>query len=130
MELTSKWEMVSSDNYGEYLKAVGVGMIQRNLAEKAIPTEELTATDGRYKLTISTPLKKTEVSFSLGEPVDTTSFDGRAINVTFVRDGNKLIEVQKTRGDAATITRDYGETGMTATYTAKGVTATRVFKRL
>ncbi|MFD9574964.1 lipocalin/fatty-acid binding family protein [Streptomyces sp. NPDC059982] len=125
-----KWEMTSSDNYGEYLKAIGVGMIQRNLAEKAVPTEELTGGPDTWELAISTALKNTKVAFTLGEPFDTTTEDGRTVSVMFTGDGDRLTETRKAEGDATTQVREYGPDGMTATYSAKGVTATRVFKHL
>ncbi|MGW3228719.1 lipocalin/fatty-acid binding family protein [Kitasatospora sp. NPDC001095] len=130
MTMLGKWEMTSSDNYGEYLKAVGVGMIQRNLAEKAVPTEELTLDGYQHTLLISTALKNQTMTFSLGVEFDETTVDGRASKTSFTRDGNKLIQVQKIGGESSTTIRTYGEAEMTATYSAKGVTATRVFKRL
>ncbi|MER6913382.1 lipocalin/fatty-acid binding family protein [Streptomyces sp. NPDC000594] len=127
---SGKWEMTSSDNYGEYLKAVGVGMIQRNLAEKATPTEELTTGDGPWELSHTTQLKVWKVTFTLGEPFDQVSEDGRTAKSVFAKDGDKLILVQKIGGDQSQVIRDYSPTGMTVTYAAKGITATRVFKRL
>ncbi|MER7050457.1 lipocalin/fatty-acid binding family protein [Streptomyces jumonjinensis] len=125
-----KWEMSNSDNYGEYLKAAGFGLIQRNLAEKATPTEELTTGDGPWELSITTQLKVLKVSFTLGEPVDHATEDGRTAMSTFTRDGGKLIQTQRCGSDWATVIREYGPTEMTAHYSAKGITATRTFKRL
>lgn len=45
-------------------------------------------------------------------------------------DGNKLTHVQKIGADAATTVREFGATEMKATFSAKGVSATRVYKRL
>ncbi|MFI1015770.1 lipocalin/fatty-acid binding family protein [Streptomyces sp. NPDC020965] len=125
-----KWEMTSSDNYGEYLKAVGVGMIKAKLAEKAIPTEELTTGDGPWELSVTSPLKSTKLSFTLGEPVDNTTADDRVVTSTFTTDGDKLIQVDRLPEGESKVIREYSPTGMAATYSGKGVTATRVFKRL
>lgn len=45
-------------------------------------------------------------------------------------DGSKLTHVQKIGGDTATTIRDFGATEMKATFSAKGVSATRVYKRM
>ncbi|MEU3406306.1 hypothetical protein ABZ766_20530 [Streptomyces sp. NPDC006670] len=48
---SGKYELAGSDdNYDAYLKAIGVGPMQRNLALKAKPTEEITEVYGRYTL--------------------------------------------------------------------------------
>lgn len=130
MALTGKFEMISSDNFGEYLKAVGVGMIQRNLAEKAKPTVEISESNGRYTLKTMTALKNTEINFALGEEFDETTADGRQSKSTMTRDGNKLIHVQRIGGDESTTIREFSDKEMKAIFSAKGVTATRVYKRL
>lgn len=63
------------------LKFAGVGMIQRNLAEKAKPTVEITEKDGKYSLKTLTALKNTEIVFALGEEFDEETADGRKSKV-------------------------------------------------
>ncbi|MFI5868203.1 lipocalin/fatty-acid binding family protein [Streptomyces sp. NPDC051546] len=124
------WTMVSSDGYGDYLKAVGVGMIQRNLAEKATPTIELTGEGEAWTLKTLTPLRNHEVSFTLGAPVEHTGVEGRPAVSTFTIAGNRLIDIAIIDGDESTAQTVYTFDGaeVKATFSAKGVTATRVYK--
>lgn len=64
------------------LKYSGVGMIQRNLAEKTKPTVEISEKDGKYTLKTLTALKNTEINFTLGEEFDEETADGRKAKVT------------------------------------------------
>ncbi|WP_328972830.1 lipocalin/fatty-acid binding family protein [Streptomyces sp. NBC_00239] len=130
MAIEGTWEMISSDNYGEYLKAAGVGLIQRNALEKSSMTEELASADGRWELSVRTQVKTTKVSFTLGVDFETVAADGRTVTACFTRDGDTLVEVQEIGGERVQVFRKYGPSEMTAAYSAKGVTATRVFKRL
>ncbi len=56
-------------------------MIQRNLAEKAKPTVEISESNGRYTLKTLTALKNTEINFALGEEFDESTADGRKSKV-------------------------------------------------
>lgn len=127
---SGRYEMTDSDNFGEYLKAVGVGMIQRNLAEKAKPTVEISESGGRWTMKTLTDLKSTEISFALGEEFDESTADGRQSKSTVTRDGSKLIHIQKIGGDQSQNIYEFFDTEMKVTYSAKGVNATRCFKRL
>lgn len=129
--VTGKFEMASSDdNYDAFLKAIGVGMMQRNLAGKAKPTEEITESGGRYTLKTLTALKNTEINFVLGEEFDEETFDGRKARSTVTQDGAKFVQVQKYGEDEATIVRTFAERSMEVSYSAKGVTSIRTFHRL
>ncbi|CAL8109436.1 unnamed protein product [Orchesella dallaii] len=130
MSITGRYEMISSENFGDYLKAVGVGMIQRNLAEKAKPTVEITENGGRYTLKTLTALKNTEINFTLGQEFDEETADGRKAKSTITQEGSKLIHVQKIGDDQSQTVREFLPNEMKATFTAKGVTASRVYKRL
>jgi hypothetical protein len=114
-----------------FFGSIGVGMIQRNLAEKAKPTVEITEAGGRYTLKTLTALKNTEIVFTLGEEFDEETADGRKARSTVTKDGdNKLVHVQKIGADVATTTREFLPTEMKATFEAKGAKASRVYKRL
>ncbi|KOV23586.1 lipocalin/fatty-acid binding family protein [Kitasatospora sp. NPDC052868] len=128
---SGKYELASSDdNYDAYLKAIGVGLMQRNLALKAKPTEEITEVYGRYTLKTLTALKNTEINFVLGEEFDEETFDGRKARTTVTQDGDKFVQVQKYGDVEATIVRAFADTSMEVTYSAKGVTCVRSFLRL
>lgn len=105
-------------------------MIQRNLAEKAKPTVEISESGGKYTLKTLTALKNTEIVFTLGQEFDEETADGRKSKSTMTKEGDKLVHVQKIGDEAATTTREFFPTEMKAVFSAKGVVATRVYKRL
>lgn len=128
--LTGRFEMISSENYGEYLRAVGVSTIQRNLAEKSKPTLEITSAGGKWTIKTLSALKNTEITFTPGEDFDEQTPDGRQSKSTVTIEGSRLIHVQRIGGSEATTVSEFGATEMKQTYTTGGVTATRVFRRL
>ncbi|MEU7328548.1 lipocalin/fatty-acid binding family protein [Streptomyces parvus] len=129
--VVGRYEMTSSDdNYDAYLKAIDVGMIQRNLAGKAKPTEEISENGGRYTLKTLTALKNTEINFVLGEEFDEETFDSSKIRSTVTRDGAKLVHVQKYGENEALIVRTFTDTSMEVTYSAQDVISARTFRRI
>lgn len=127
---SGRWEMITEQNYDAFLKAVNVAMIQRTLAAKEKPTEVLTITDDRWELTVQTALNTYKQSFVLGEPTDFEGDAGQTGTVTVSRDLDTLTEVRTTTGGQSTVVKKYTSYGMEATFTAGGVMATRVYKRL
>lgn len=131
MTVLGRFEMVSSENYGEFLKAAGVGMIQRNLAEKAKPTVEITETGGKFTIKELTALKNTEIHFVPGQEFDETTPDGRQAKSTITMHGDDRLSHSRRIGDDETkIMREFHVTEMKETSTCRGVVASRVFKRL
>lgn len=129
-QFSGRYEMVSSENYGEYLKAIGVGMIHRNLAEKAKPTIEVSENGGRWTIKTLTALANTEIVFELNKEFDDKAPDGRSARSTVTQDGNKLILIQRIGEDTSTTVSEFLPTELRQTYSAKGVGAARVFRRL
>jgi len=128
--IEGRYEMVSSENYGEFLKAIGLGLIQRNLAEKAKLNIEITADNGRWTIRRLTALNNTEINFALGETFDEYTADGRKVESVVTIDSTRLTHKQTSGNDEAVTVSEFYPNEMKETYTSKGVTATRVFNRL
>ncbi|XP_076045927.1 fatty acid-binding protein-like [Oratosquilla oratoria] len=131
MSVTGKYTLDSSENFDEFMKALGVGMVMRKLGNTSKPTVELTEKDGEYHLKTSTTLKNSEISFKLNEEFDETTFDGRECKTTFTLEGNKLTQTQKTdKGKDVIYIREFSEDQMVMECTCDGVTSKRVYKRV
>ncbi|OXA46797.1 fatty acid-binding protein, adipocyte [Folsomia candida] len=130
MSFTGKFELVSSDNFDEYLKACGVGMAKRALAATAKPTIEISEAGGLFTMKTSSTFKNTEIKFKLGEEFDEETADGRQAKSTMTADGNKLIHSQKIGDDSSVTVREFSGDSLKASFTAKGVTGTRVYKKV
>ncbi|XP_072934267.1 fatty acid-binding protein [Epargyreus clarus] len=128
--LGKKYKMISSENFDEFMKALGVGLITRKAANAVTPTVELKQDGGSYVLVTSSTFKTTEMKFNPGEEFDEERADGAKVKSVCTFDGNNTLKhVQKSDdGLEVTYIRTFGPEEMKAVMTAKDVTCTRVYK--
>ncbi|GFR97375.1 fatty acid binding protein [Elysia marginata] len=122
------WIMENSENFDEYMKAVGVGFAKRVIGNAAKPKQEISVDNGNWKIVTSTTVTSVVLEFELNKEFDETTADGRKVKSTCTVDGNKLITEQKGELDS-TIIRDFTPDSFVMTLTAKGVTCTRNYKK-
>nr|ALS04896.1 cellular retinoic acid-binding protein 2 [Pseudodiaptomus poplesia] len=104
-----KYERVSADNYEEFLKALGVGLLLRKAATVSTPVMEVSEENGTWTIKTSTTLKTMELKFKIGEEFDGTTPDGRDVTALVTLDGNKLVTVQKAKKDGVASTKSVRE---------------------
>ena len=123
------FKLVSSDNYGEFLKEIGVSMVTRKLAETSTPTVEIAQDDGGKWRIKTIAFKNSEITFRLGEEFEETRLDGAVVKSVVNREGDRLVQ------------KHFGEKEVTITYAIDGdtlkmvhesgsVVTIRVFKRV
>lgn len=127
------WKLSSSENFDEYLKAIGIGMIQRKMVEGVTPVQEVTVNGNNFVIKTITKIKNSEIAFTLDTEFEETTLDDRKVKstVTLVGD-NKLVQVQKPTKDGeeeSEIVREIDGDIYTMTLTAKGVSCTRKYKK-
>lgn len=121
-----KYKNTESENFDEYMKALGVGFVLRKIGNSVSPTVELKKDGDKYTLVTSSTFKNTEISFELGKEFDEETLDGRNVKSVITLEGNKLI--QKQGGEPpSTIIREFTEKDMVATMTVGNVTCTRKY---
>ncbi|MFI5866399.1 lipocalin/fatty-acid binding family protein [Streptomyces sp. NPDC051546] len=130
MSFAGTYEMTGSDNFEEYLNAVGVGFATRKLAASSKPTVEVTEDGNAFTLKTVTTFKTTHLAFVLGGEFIEEREDGAKFPTTIVRDGNQLVQTQKLDNATATITRTFTADGLEATFEADGVVSKRSYKRV
>lgn len=128
--VAGRYEMVASNNYGEFLKAIGVDMMLRNLAEKFRPTVEITEDGERMTLTILTALKNIRLDFTLGQTFDEEILDGRRARSVITQESNQLLQVSEIDNERWSVDRTFSDGSMKEVLQSKGVVATRVYQKL
>jgi len=124
------WNMETSENFDEYMKAVGVGAVMAKLASTAKPKLTVSVSDdGTWTLKTETTFKTSKIDFNLGVEFDETTADDRKMKTTVTLEGaNKLVQDQK--GDIpSVITREVDGNKLVVTCKAKDVVSTRHYVR-
>ncbi|XP_068971571.1 sodium/calcium exchanger regulatory protein 1 isoform X1 [Bombus flavifrons] len=122
-----QYKLQSSENFDDFLKALGVGIMTRKMGSSVSPVIELTENNGVYTLKTTSAFKNSEIKFKLGEEFDEETADGRKVKSVCTLDGNKLIQVQKGEKDT-TIEREFTPTEMKAIMKVDDIVCTRVYK--
>jgi len=107
--LNKKYKLVRFDEYYEnYLKAIGLNMINRKIAI-AMPssTQLIKLSEIEYAMNTIIPLITHQQKFVLGQEREVSTIDGRNIKNIFTIQGNKLIEQQIEPEREVTVVREY-----------------------
>ncbi|XP_060055575.1 fatty acid-binding protein 9 isoform X2 [Erinaceus europaeus] len=73
------WKLVSSENFEEYMKELGVSAAMRNMADLVKPNIIITFDGNKVNIKTESPLRSSEISFKLGEEFDETTADNRKV---------------------------------------------------
>jgi hypothetical protein len=131
MTITGKYQLVSSDNFEEYMKAVGVGLVMRKMAANATPVAEITQKGDEWNIKTSTTFKTTEIKFKLGEQFKETTADGRVCMATITMENpNRMKHEQVCDGKKLVMYRDFSDKEMKMTLEGPNVVSTRVYKKI
>ncbi|KAF4025089.1 hypothetical protein G4228_017119 [Cervus hanglu yarkandensis] len=72
------WKLTDSQNFDEYMKALGVGFATRQVGNVTKPTVIISQEGDRVVIRTQSTFKNTEISFHLGEEFDETTADDRS----------------------------------------------------
>ena len=133
--LPGRYLMESSEKFDDFMKALGVGMIKRKLANSVVPVNEIEISDdGLYTIRTVTTVRTTEIHFRLNETFTEDTIDGRRTQTTPTREGNFLKLDQKgdkSRGEKDSVmTRDLVGDTFTMEMIVDNVVCTRIYKRI
>ncbi|XP_069135990.1 LOW QUALITY PROTEIN: sodium/calcium exchanger regulatory protein 1-like [Argopecten irradians] len=70
-DLVGKWKMDRSENFDEFLKAVGVNMLLRKMASLGKPTMTISVEGEIITVALDIAVRKEQDSFKLDEPFET-----------------------------------------------------------
>ncbi|XP_037549024.1 fatty acid binding protein 4a [Nematolebias whitei] len=122
------WKMISSENFDEYMKALGVGFATRQVGNRTKPNFVLSLDDqGTICMKSQSTFKTTEVKFKLNEPFDETTADDRKTRSVVTLENGKLVQKQSWEGKETCIERDISDGKLIARCIMGDVVAVRMY---
>ncbi|XP_070777131.1 fatty acid binding protein 7, brain, a [Enoplosus armatus] len=123
------WKLVDSQNFDDYMKALGVGFATRQVGNVTKPTVVISQDGDKVVVKTLSTFKNTEISSKLGEEFDETTADDRHVKSVFTMEGDKLVQVQKWDGKETKFVREIKDGKLVATLTFEGVQAVRTYEK-
>ncbi|XP_023680092.1 fatty acid-binding protein, liver-like [Paramormyrops kingsleyae] len=123
-----KWKMETSDNFDDYMKALGVGLATRQMGNMVKPCFHFAVDDqGVVCMKSQSTLKSTEVKFKLDEEFDETTADDRKTKTVVTLENGKLIQKQTWDGKQTTIERTLQDGKLIVKCVMDDIVATRTY---
>uniref|UniRef100_A0A1A7X2U8 Cellular retinoic acid-binding protein 1 n=1 Tax=Iconisemion striatum TaxID=60296 RepID=A0A1A7X2U8_9TELE len=123
------WKLVDSENFDEYMKALGVGFATRQVGNVTKPTIIISQEGDKVAIRTQSTFKNTEIDFKLGEEFDETTADDRNCKSTVTLEEDKLVHVQKWDGKETSLVREVNGDKLTLTLTMGEVVCTRHYEK-
>ncbi|XP_067409666.1 fatty acid-binding protein, adipocyte-like [Emydura macquarii macquarii] len=123
------WKLISSENFEDYMRELGVGFATRKMACVAKPSVIISINGDVISIRTESTFKNTEFSFKLGEEFEETTADDRKVKSIITLDNGSLIQVQKWNGKESTLKRELVDGKLVVECTMNTVTCTRVYER-
>ncbi|KAF7211125.1 fatty acid binding protein 4a [Nothobranchius furzeri] len=122
------WKMISSENFDEYMKALGVGFATRQVGNRTKPNFVLSVDDqGTICMKSQSTFKTTEVKFKLNEPFEEITADDRKTKTVVTLENGKLMQKQSWDGKETSIERDISDGKLIARCIMGDVVAVRMY---
>ncbi|XP_065254179.1 fatty acid-binding protein, adipocyte-like [Emys orbicularis] len=122
------WKLISSENFEDYMRELGVGFATRKMAGMAKPNVIISTNGDVITIKTESTFKNTEISFKLGEEFEETTADDRKVKSIITLDNGSLIQVQKWDGKETTLIRKLVDGKLIVECTMNNVTCTRVYE--
>lgn len=123
-----KYKLVDSENFEEYMKAIGVPEELMSLANDPKAETAVKQDGDKYLIQLTGSGRIAELNFKLGEEFDEVTPHGTPAKTVITRDGNRLIQRQKGAVESV-ITREFVGNDLIVTLQAGSATSTRKYKK-
>nr|XP_056710239.1 fatty acid-binding protein, adipocyte-like [Euleptes europaea] len=128
-QFSGTWKLVSSENFDDYMKELGVGFATRKIAGVAKPNVSISCNGDVITIRTESTFKNTEISFKLGEEFDETTADDRKVKSLVTLDNGCLNHMQKWDGKQTTIKRKIADGKLIVECTMNNVVSTRIYEK-
>ena len=79
-DIVGKWQLTQSENFDEFMSALGVGYLTRKLGNASKPLVTVSQLGPReYEIKQESLVKTSATKFKIDEPFDETTADGRQV---------------------------------------------------
>ncbi|XP_037120163.1 fatty acid binding protein 4a [Syngnathus acus] len=124
------WKMVSSENFDDYMKAIGVGFAIRQVGNRTKPNLIVTVDDrGAISMKTHSTFKTSEIKFKLDEPFEETTADDRKTRSVVSLENGKLVQKQTWDSKETRIEREVTDGKLIARCIMGDVVAVRTYVR-
>merc|ERR1712061_19056 len=84
------------EGFDEFMKALGVGLMKRKLANSVTPVVVIEIEeDGAYTIRTETSIRTSEIKFYIDQTFSETTIDGRITDTTPIRNEHVITLIQK-----------------------------------
>ncbi|XP_068425437.1 fatty acid binding protein 4b [Clinocottus analis] len=129
-QFLGSWTLTASDNFDEYMKAIGVSFATRQIGNMTKPNLVFSVDDaGVITLKSESTFKTSEIKFKLGEEFDETTTDGRSTKTTITLENGKLVQLQSWDGKKTTVAREIQDGKMCTKCVIDDVVAVRTYEK-
>ncbi|XP_014675677.1 PREDICTED: fatty acid-binding protein, heart-like [Priapulus caudatus] len=125
-----KFELVSSENFEELCKVLGVPEELAKAGVAAKTSQEISMDGDDITVKLINDVRTTANTFRLGEEFDETTPDGRLVKSIVALDGDKMVQVQRAGDIEVVITREMVGDGLRITIKSGAVVCVRVYKSI
>ncbi|XP_053314997.1 fatty acid-binding protein, brain [Spea bombifrons] len=123
------WKLVDSQNFDEYMKALGVGFATRQVGNVTKPTVIISKEGDKVVIRTQSTFKNTEISFKLGEEFEEATADDRNCKSVVALEGDTLVHVQKWDGKETKFVREIKDDKMVMTLTFGDIVSVRQYEK-
>uniref|UniRef100_H2ZG76 Cytosolic fatty-acid binding proteins domain-containing protein n=1 Tax=Ciona savignyi TaxID=51511 RepID=H2ZG76_CIOSA len=131
--MTEAWngtyKMKSSENFDEYMKALGVNFALRKLGNLAKPVLTVTVDGKDFYMKSESTVRTIETRCTIGVQFEEKTPDGRACKSIMTWDGTKMVHTQKWEDKQTVITRYMKDGCLEMDLEIDGIKAHRVYEK-
>ncbi|XP_070822090.1 fatty acid binding protein 4b [Chaetodon trifascialis] len=129
-QFVGTWTLTASENFDEYMKALGVGFATRQMGNMAKPNLVISVDNaGLISMKSESTFKTTEITFKVNEEFDETTADGRKTKTIITFENGKLLQTQSWDGKKTTLEREIQDGKLTAKCIMDDVVALRTYEK-